>query len=171
MYNSNGYDSVSQLRSLEGKIDIYLPDLKYSDNQLAAKYSQADDYFEIAVAAIDEMYRQTGPFVIDDDGIMQRGVIIRHLVLPGMLENSIGVIKYVAEHFPEHSVLFSLMRQYVPYGKVLCGDYPELDRKLNDFEYETIENVLFESGIEDGFLQDEDAADTSFIPLFDGSGV
>ena len=171
VYNSNGYDSVGQLRALEGKIDIFLPDLKYADNLLAGKYSQADDYFETAVAAIDEMFRQTGPFVIDENGIMQKGVIIRHLVLPGALENSIKVINYVAEHFAPGSVLFSLMRQYVPFGRVLDGEYPELNRKLSDFEYETIESVLFESGIEDGFLQDEDAADTAFIPLFDGSGV
>ena len=102
---------------------------------------------------------------------MKKGVIIRHLVLPGELENSINVINYVAKHFPPGSVMFSLMRQYVPFGKVLSGEYPELNRKLNDFEYETIESVLFDSGIEDGFLQDEDAADTAFIPLFDGSGV
>lgn len=171
VYNSNGYDSVQQLRSLEGKIDIYLPDLKYADNSLAEKYSQAEDYFETAVAAIDEMYRQTGPFVIDENGIMQRGVIIRHLVLPGALENSVNVVKFISEHFAPGSVLFSLMRQYVPFGRVLDGEYPELNRKLNDFEYDAIESVLYESGIEDGFIQDEEAADTAFIPLFDGSGV
>lgn len=171
VYNSNGYDSVSALRSLEGKIDIYLPDLKYSDNHLAGKYSQASDYFETAAAAIDEMFRQTGNFEIDDNGIMKKGVIIRHLVLPGELENSINVIKYVSEHFPKGSVLFSLMRQYVPCGRVLEGEYPELNRRLSDWEYEAIESVLFDSGIEDGFLQDEESADTAFIPLFDGSGV
>lgn len=171
VYNSNGYDSVSALRSLEGKIDIYLPDLKYSDNHLAGKYSQAPDYFETAAAAIDEMFRQTGNFEIDDNGIMKKGVIIRHLVLPGELENSINVIKYVSEHFPKGSVLFSLMRQYVPCGRVLEGEYPELNRRLSDWEYEAIESVLFDSGIEDGFLQDEESADTAFIPLFDGSGV
>ena len=171
VYNSNGYDSVSSLRLLEGKIDIYLPDLKYFDNAAAAAYSQAPDYFETASAAIDEMVRQTGNFVIDDDGIMQKGVIIRHLVLPGQLENSVNVIKYVAEHFPQGSVLFSLMRQYIPCGIVSEERYPELNRKLSDFEYETIEGVLFDSGIEDGFLQDEEAASDEFIPLFDGSGV
>lgn len=171
VYNSNGYDSVSALRSLEGKIDIYLPDLKYSDNHLAGKYSQASDYFETAAAAIDEMFRQTGNFEIDDNGIMKKGVIIRHLVLPGELENSINVIKYVSEHFPKGSVLFSLMRQYVPCGRVHEGEYPELNRRLSDWEYEAIESVLFDSGIEDGFLQDEESADTAFIPLFDGSGV
>ncbi|MBQ7397026.1 MAG: radical SAM protein [Lentisphaeria bacterium] len=171
VYNSNGYDSVSALRSLEGKIDIYLPDLKYSDNRLAGKYSQASDYFETAAAAIDEMFRQTGNFEIDDNGIMKKGVIIRHLVLPGELENSINVIKYVSEHFPKGSVLFSLMRQYVPCGRVLEGEYPELNRRLSDWEYKAIESVLFDSGIEDGFLQDEESADTAFIPLFDGSGV
>lgn len=171
VYNSNGYDSVQSLRSLEGKIDIYLPDLKYFDNALADKYSQAPDYFETACAAIDEMYRQVGDFEIGDDGIMKKGVMIRHLVLPGMLENSAGIIRYVAEHFPPGSVLFSLMRQYVPFGRVADGEFPELNRKLSDFEYGVIEDILFESGIEDGFLQDEEAADTAFIPLFDGTGV
>jgi putative pyruvate formate lyase activating enzyme len=171
VYNSNGYDRVESLRSLEGKIDIYLPDLKYADNLIASEYSQAPDYFETASAAIDEMFRQTGPFEIDDNGIMQKGVIIRHLVLPEQLENSVKVINYVAEHFPKGSVLFSLMRQYIPCGTVSDEKYPELNRKLSDFEYETIESVLFDSGIEDGFLQDEEAATDAFIPLFDGSGV
>jgi putative pyruvate formate lyase activating enzyme len=98
-------------------------------------------------------------------------VIIRHLVLPEQLENSVKVINYVAEHFPKGSVLFSLMRQYIPCGVVSEENYPELNRKLSDFEYETIESVLFDSGIEDGFLQDEEAATDAFIPLFDGSGV
>lgn len=171
VYNSNGYDRVESLRSLEGKIDIYLPDLKYADNRIASEYSQAPDYFETAISAIDEMFRQTGPFEIDDNGIMQKGVIIRHLVLPEQLENSVKVINYVAEHFPKGSVLFSLMRQYIPCGTVSDEKYPELNRKLSDFEYETIESVLFDSGIEDGFLQDEEAATDAFIPLFDGSGV
>ena len=171
IYNTNGYDSVASLRSLEGKIDIYLPDLKYVNNSIAGKYSSAPDYFEIATAAIDEMFRQTGPFEIGDDGVMKKGVIIRHLVLPGELENSINVVKYVEEHFPAGSVLFSLMRQYVPCGVVSESNYPELNRKLTDFEYETIESVLLNSSIEDGFLQDEESADTAFIPLFDGTGV
>ena len=171
VYNSNGYDSVNALKSLDGKIDIYLPDLKYSDDALAEKYSQAPNYFETACAAIDEMYRQVGDFEIGDDGVMKKGVIIRHLVLPGMLENSVGVINYVASHFPRGSVLFSLMRQYVPCGSVSESRYPEINRKLSSFEYGVIEDTLFDSGIEDGFLQDEEAADTAFIPLFDGTGV
>ena len=145
--------------------------MKYADNLLAGKYSQADDYFETAVSAIDEMFRQTGPFVIDENGIMQKGVIIRHLVLPGALENSIKVIKYVAEHFEPGSVLFSLMRQYLPCGKVSESCFPELNRRVTDEEYQEVEDYLFDSGIEDGFVQDAESASCDFIPHFDGTGV
>ncbi len=171
VYNGNGYDSVETLKTLEGKIQIYLPDLKYSDNRSAAAYSAAKDYYETACAAIKEMYRQTGPFQIGEDGMMKRGVIIRHLILPGMLENSFGVIDFVAENFAPGEVMFSLMNQYVPCGKVLQGGFPELERKVSSEEYRKVRNYLIDSGITDGFLQENSAADTQFIPDFDGSGV
>lgn len=171
VYNTNGYDLPSTLRRYEGKVSIYLPDLKYADNDLGRRYSGVKDYFERTTAAIDEMYRQTGNFEIDDNGIMRRGVIIRHLMLPGQLENTLRVIRYVAERFRPGQVMFSLMRQYLPCGKVSETEFPELNRRISDAEYLAAENALFDSGIEDGFLQDAASADKEFIPAFDGTGV
>jgi len=171
VWNSNGYDSVTTLRRFEGKIQIYLPDLKYADNPLAKRYSGAGDYFEVAAAAIDEMLRQTGRFELDDDGLLRRGVVIRHLILPGCVENSLRVIRYVAEHFEPGSVMFSLMRQYLPCGAVSEARFPELNRRVTDEEYEEVENALFDSGIEDGFVQEADSAKDEFIPAFDFTGV
>lgn len=171
VYNTNGYDLPETLRRYQGKVSIYLPDLKYADNALGWRYSGVKDYFERTVAAIQEMYRQTGNFEIGDDGIMRRGVIIRHLMLPGQLENTLQVIRFVAENFRPGQVMFSLMRQYLPCGQVSEHQFPELNRRISDAEYLAAENALFESGIEDGFLQDADAAAKEFIPAFDGTGV
>ena len=169
VYNSNGYDSLDSLHRLEGKIKIYLPDLKYSDNALALKYSHAPDYFETAAAAIDEMFRQTGPYRMDDSGMLQSGVVVRHLILPGQVENSLRVIDHIAHHFKPGDILFSLMRQYVPHGEI--ANFPELNRRVTDEEYEQVEQYLFDSPIEDGFVQDEESASEEFIPDFDNSGV
>ena len=171
VYNSNGYDSVETLRRFESKIQIYLPDYKYADNAAGMRYSKVSDYAETAWTAIQEMYRQTGPYVIDDNGIMQKGVIIRHLILPGQVENTLKVIELIAKNFKPGEVLFSLMRQYLPCGEVSETSYPELNRKVTDEEYEIIEDALFASGIEDGFVQDESSASGEFIPSFDGTGV
>ena len=169
VYNSNGYDSLDSLRKLEGKIQIYLPDLKYADNALAKKYSHAPDYFETAAAAIDEMFRQTGPYEMDADGMLKRGVAVRHLILPGQVENSLRVIDHIAHHFRPGDILFSLMRQYVPHGRIEA--FPELNRRVSDEEYERVEQYLFDSPIEDGFVQEEESAAEEFIPVFDNSGV
>jgi putative pyruvate formate lyase activating enzyme len=171
VYNTNSYDSVETLKRFENKVQIYLADYKYADNTLGRQYSGVKDYAEVAFAAIKEMYRQTGNYVIDDNGIMQKGIIIRHLILPGAVENTLKVIKLVAENFRPGEVLFSLMRQYLPCGKVSATEYPELNRRVSDEEYEIIEEALFDSGIEDGFVQDESSASGEFIPCFDGSGV
>lgn len=171
VWNSNGYESEETLRLLEGRIDIYLPDLKYADNAMAERYSSAPGYFETATAAIREMYRQTGPYRVDDNGIMQSGVIIRHLILPGAVQNSLDIIRWVAENFAPGEVFFSLMRQYLPCGAVSAEKFPELNRQVSDEEYEEVESFLFDSGIEDGFVQDAGAASDVFIPVFDGSGV
>lgn len=171
VYNTNGYDLVETLRRYRGKVDIFLPDLKYADDRAAARYSGVKDYFARSVAAIREMYEQTGEFQIDDDGIMQRGVIIRHLMLPGELENTLAVIRFVAENFRPGEVMFSLMRQYVPCGVVSETNFPELNRRISDDEYAAAEAALFDSGIEDGFVQDARSAGKEFIPAFDGSGV
>lgn len=171
VWNSNGYELPESIRKLKGKIQIFLPDLKYADNRLAARYSHAPDYFETACKAVMEMYSQTGNYVIDDDGLLRSGVVIRHLILPGCVENSKKVIDFVAQTFRPGEVLFSLMRQYLPCGKVSENDYPELNRRVSDEEYSEVEQYLFDSGIEDGFVQDADSASQDFIPHFDGTGV
>ena len=171
VWNSNGYESAESLQKLEGKIQIFLPDLKYADNAIALRYSKTPDYFERAAEAIEEMYRQTGPWQMDDDGILRSGVVIRHLILPGCVENSKKVIDFVARRFKPGEVFFSLMRQYLPCGKVSEESYPELNRRVTDEEYQEVEDCLFSSGIEDGFVQDAESASGDFIPHFDGTGV
>lgn len=169
VYNTSGYELVSTLQGLKGKVQIYLPDLKYSDDTTAIKYSNANNYFRIATEAIKEMYKQVGDYRLDDDGIMQSGVIIRHLIMPGMTDNSKKVIDWVANTFHPGQVMFSLMHQYIPCGK--ANDYPEINRKVSDAEYKEIENYLMASSIEDGFVQKGTAAEAEFIPNFDGTGV
>lgn len=169
VYNTSGFEAQDTLRSFAGKIQIWLPDLKYSDDTLALKYSNAYDYWRIAREAILEMFRQTGPYKLNEESIMESGVIIRHLVLPGYMENTKGVIDWVARTFKPGEVMFSLMRQYVPCGRV--DQYPEINRKLTPEEYKEAEEYLFASGIEDGFVQEEGADSCDFIPCFDGTGV
>lgn len=168
VYNCGGYESVETLKRFEGKIQIYLPDMKYSDNALAKKYSAAPDYFETAKEAVKEMYRQTGKYDIGDDGIMKKGVIIRHLILPGQLENTKKVIDWVKNEFAPGEVLFSLMSQFTP---VEGCNTDELYRRLTKDEYSEIADYLFESGIEDGFMQELSSAKEEYIPPFDLEGV
>ena len=166
VYNSGGYESVETLKRLEGLVDIYLPDFKYSDNRLAMALSKAPDYFEVASAAILEMYRQTGPVVLQDDQ-MQRGVLLRHLVLPEYVDNSLGVIDWVSEHFSGEDILFSLMRQYTP-----MGAQPEpLNRRVTDEEYDACVSWMEFCGITNGFTQGAEAATTEFLPDFDLGGI
>ncbi|MDD2955943.1 MAG: radical SAM protein [Oscillospiraceae bacterium] len=169
VYNSGGYERVETLRLLEGKVQVWLPDCKYGEDAPARRYCAAPGYFETAKAAILEMFRQTGPYRLDEDGMIQKGVIIRHLVLPGQLESSRRVIDWVAETFSPGDVLFSLMSQYIPCGR--AADFPEINRPITSQEQEEIENYLFDSGIEDGFVQERDAADDQYVPLFDLTGV
>ena len=169
VYNTNGYDCVENIRKLEGKVHIYLPDLKYSDDSLAIKLSHAPHYFSTAKTAILEMFRQTGPYELDEEGMMKKGVIIRHLLLPGNVDNTLRIIDFVAETFKAGEVFFSLMRQYTPHGDI--ASFPFLNRRVTDEEYEQVEEYLFASGIEDGFLQDEESAAEEYIPPFDNSGV
>ena len=168
VYNCGGYESVETLKRFEGKIQTYLPDIKYSDNALAKKYSAAPDYFETAKEAVKEMYRQTGKYDIGDDGIMKKGVIIRHLILPGQLENTKKVIDWVKNEFAPGEVLFSLMSQFTP---VEGCNTDELYRRLTKDEYSEIADYLFESGIEDGFMQELSSAKEEYIPPFDLEGV
>jgi putative pyruvate formate lyase activating enzyme len=168
VYNCGGYESLEVLKALKGKIDIYIPDLKYADDSLAFDYSAAKNYFETATAAIKEMYRQTGSYKINDEGIMQRGVISRHLVLPGQIENSKRVIDWVSSTFKEGEILFSLMSQFTP-NKVCKRD--ELYRRLTQEEYDEISEYLYASGIEDGFMQELSSAKEEYTPPFDLTGV
>ena len=171
-YNTNGYDLPETSRRFEGKVSIWLPDMKYSDNSLGRRYSGAPDYFERASEAILEMYRQTGPYVMDSEtGLLKSGVVIRHLILPGCVENSKNVIRWVTDHFKPGEVMFSLMRQYLPCGAVSSERFPELNRRVSEEEYREVEDFLFDSGLEDGFVQEEESAGLEFIPAFDGTGV
>lgn len=169
VYNCGGYESVETIDRFKDKVQIYLPDFKYLDSALAERYSGAADYPQVAAEAILRMYDQVGPYELDDDGILKKGVIIRHLILPGCVDNTKAVIDWVRKHFEDGQVLFSLMRQYVPCGR--AGDYPEINRPLTDEEYDEAEQYLFDSGIEDGFVQEKESASDDFIPDFDGTGV
>lgn len=168
VYNCGGYESVETLRQLEGKIDVYLPDFKYSDNVLAKKLSSAPDYFETASAAILEMYRQVGKPVLEDDE-MKRGVLVRHLVLPGCVDNSLGVLDWVAEHFRSGDILFSLMSQYVPMGRV--AEMPPFDQRITELEYDSVLSYMMLLGIEDGYTQDFSSAERGYTPSFDLTGL
>lgn len=169
VYNTSGFETLDTLRRLKGKVQIYLPDLKYSDDKAAIKYSNAPSYFRIATEAIKEMHKQVGDYKINDEGLMTSGVVIRHLIMPGMLENTKGVIDWVAKTFKPGQVMFSLMRQYVPCGR--AAEYPEINRTVTDEEYAELESYLMNSSIEDGFIQEGEAACKDFIPTFDGTGV
>ena len=160
VYNCGGYERVETLAQLEGLVDIYLPDLKYADNALAASLSGAADYFEAACAAIREMVRQTGPVQWAGDRVV-RGVILRHLILPGQIENSLKVLDWIADTFRPGEVLVSLMRQYTP-----MGDLPApMDRRITDEEYDAVLSWMYLNGLE-GFTQEADSADQGFIPDF-----
>lgn len=168
VYNCGGYESVETLRQLEGKIDVYLPDFKYSDNALAKKLSSAPDYFETTSAAIQEMYRQVGKPVLEDDE-MKRGVLVRHLVLPGCVDNSLGVLDWVAEHFRSGDILFSLMSQYVPMGR--AAEMPPFDQRITELEYDSVLSYMMLLGIEDGYTQDFSSAERGYTPSFDLTGL
>ena len=169
VWNSSGYESVEALRSLEGLVQVYLPDYKYSDSSLAKRFSAASDYPEVAVAAIEEMYRQRGKYRLSEDGILESGVLIRHLILPGEIENSMGAIDFVSEYFPRGSVLFSLMSQYTPMPGL--EKYPSLCRRVEATENEHLIRYMRRCGITDGYWQDPDSATDELIPVFDGTGV
>lgn len=160
VYNCGGYERAETLRELEGKIDIYLPDLKYADARLARSLSGAADYFPRAKRAIREMVRQTGPVRWEGEKVL-RGVIIRHLILPGHIGNSLRVLDWIGNTFAPGEVLVSLMRQYTPMG----GLPAPLDRRVTDEEYDAVLSWMFLNGLE-GFTQEADAADAGFIPDF-----
>lgn len=168
LYNTNSYDSVSTIRALAGYIDVYLPDLKYYDAKYASIYSGAPDYFAVATAAIKEMVAQVGEPVFDSDGLMCRGVIIRHLLLPGLLDDSKRIVKYIHTTFG-HSVFISLMNQYTPL--YAAKEYPEINKPVAGADYSALIDYALELGVENGFIQEGDTASAAYVPNFNGDGV
>lgn len=168
VWNTGSYERVETLRMLEGRVDVYLPDLKYLDPEKAARYSGAADYPQRATEAILEMYRQVGPVQLDEDGLIRRGLIIRHLILPGQVREAKAVMDWVSEQFPPGAVLFSLMSQYVPLGR--AADFPEIDRPLRKGEAKSATEYMANLGLV-GFTQERDAASAQYVPNFDLTGV
>ncbi len=165
VWNSGGYESLETLRMLEGKIDVYLPDMKYADEALARELSGAGDYFATADAAIREMFRQTGPCRFDGEGMLVRGVLVRHLVLPGCLANSKDVLEWFADAFPGGEAMLSLMAQYTPNG------FGGPDRRLREEEWREVADYLYMLGIRSGYVQELSSAEGEYVPAFDGTGV
>ena len=162
VYNSSGYESVDTIKMLDGIVDIYLPDLKYYDDIYANKYSNCNDYFTTASAAIKEMYNQVGSPVIEN-GIMKKGVIVRHLMLPGLIDDSKNIIKYVYNTYGDN-VIISIMNQYTPVRKL---KYEELNRTIYDSEYDELVNYAYDLGVRNAFIQEGGTQLESFIPDFD----
>lgn len=168
VYNTSGYETVENLKLLDGLVDVYLPDFKYMSGELAAKYSRAADYPEVAKRALEEMYRQTGPAVFDSRGMMTKGIIVRHLILPGYIEDSKKIIAYLYFTYIDN-VFMSIMNQYTPLSHV--AGYPEINRKVTKTEYDEVVDYAIDLGVECAFIQEDDTAEESFIPKFDFEGV
>ena len=168
VYNTGGYEKVETLRLLEGLVDIYLPDMKYASSQLSEEYSNAPDYFEVTSRAIEEMVRQTGECKFDERGMMQTGVLVRHLILPGSTEDSKAVLDYLWKKYG-NKIYISIMNQYTPVGEIKT--HPVLNRKVTKREYKKVVNYALSLGWENGFIQEGETAKESFIPGFDGMGV
>lgn len=167
VYNSSGYESTETLKMLDGLVDIYLPDFKYIRNDKALKYSRAEDYPEVAMRALEEMYLQKGKTEFDENGIMKKGMIIRHLILPSNTNSSLKILDFINEKFPNAYV--SLMAQYTP-----CNDLsavPELDRKITEREYNKVVDYALNLGMDKIFIQSGESADEKFIPDFDFTGI
>ncbi len=168
VYNTGGYDKVESLKKFDGLADIYLADLKYIDSNISKKYSNAENYFDFASKALFEMKRQQPDDIFDSNGIMQKGIIIRHLVLPGNISQSIKVLDFIKEAFG-NNVIVSLMSQYTP-----CGDaksYPTINRRLSKREYTTVLNHLNKLGFENGYIQELSSAKEEYVPPFDLTGI
>ena len=169
VWNSSGYESVDTLKTLEGLVQVYMPDYKYALSEPARRYSGAEDYPSVALAAIREMFRQRGNYELDGEGLLRSGVLIRHLMLPGQTENTMEVIDRVAESFPRGSVLFSLMSQYTPMGEL--PRFPELSERIDPATNEHMIRYMLRCGITEGYTQEVIAATEEMIPAFDGTGV
>jgi putative pyruvate formate lyase activating enzyme len=163
VYNSNGYDSVETLARMDGLIEVYMPDLKYRSEELSAKYSATPSYFEHASRALVEMARQVGPSKLDENGIIEKGLIVRHLVLPGCVDDSLDVLRWVKDNLPEGTFL-SVMSQYHPCH--LASRYPEIDRRLTEEEYSRVLDEVDRLGLGDGFIQELSSAEPLYTPDF-----
>ncbi len=170
VYNTSGYERVESLKMLDGLVDIYLPDFKYWDGTTAKKYSFAPDYPEVAKEAVAEMVRQAPDPVFDEDGIMKRGVIIRHLLLPGHVKEGKDIVSYLYQTYGDH-VYLSLMNQYTPLESLDKEAYPELNRKVTQKEYDSLVDYAIDLGVENGFIQEGETALESFVPEFTMEGV
>lgn len=168
VYNSSGYEKAETLKLLEGLVDIYLPDIKYFDSAPALKYSGAADYFEYASQAVLEMHRQVGEVELDENGIAKKGLIIRHMVLPGNISQAVKVFGWVRDNLPSETYI-SVMRQYTPFGK--AKEMPPVNRRLSSREYSIVKQKILAMGFENCFFQSGEAAEESFIPNFDLEGV
>ena len=165
VYNCGGYERVETLRMLEGYVDVYLPDLKYFSSDKAKKYSGAPDYFQHASAAVEEMIRQTEKPVFDENGILVRGTLIRHMVLPGQKEDSIRLLGWMAENLPKGGFLLSLLSQYTPFFK--AAEHPQINRRLTSYEYGKVLDAALELGLDTGYMQERSSAREEYTPPFD----
>lgn len=167
VYNTSSYENIETLRMLEGYVDIYLPDMKYYDSSLSKKYSGTENYFDIASKAIKEMVRQTGNIVMKD-GMMKKGVIIRHLVMPSMRRDSLEILDWIEKNFTKEEIMLSLMSQFTPFYK--CSQYPEINRRVSTFEYNVVLKKAQSLDFE-GFMQEKSSAKEEYTPDFDLSGI
>ncbi len=168
VYNTNGYESVKTLKTMEGLVDVYLPDIKYYYETTAFKYSKASDYPEVSKEAVLEMFRQVGGPVLDEAGIIKSGLIIRHLILPGHTKESMKILDWISKNLPKY-VYISLMSQYTPYFE--AEKHPEINRPITRQEYDRVINHLYKLGLEEGYVQDRESADSQYIPDFNLEGV
>lgn len=169
VYNSSGYETVETLRQLKGYVDIYLPDLKYYSPERSARYSNARDYFAVASQAVQEMFSQVGPVQFDEQGMLQKGVVVRHMVMPNGVEDTMDILTWIAEHLPLDDILVSVMSQYTPFYK--SADYPEINRRLTQEEYDRVLDWMECMGIEQGFVQELSSAKEEYTPDFSLQGV
>ena len=174
VFNCGGYERLETLEALNGYVDIYLPDLKYFSSELSLRYSRAADYFAVASQAIQAMIRQIGKPVLEEDSVsgcllMKRGVILRHLVLPGQKEDSKKLLNWIASNLPEHSFFISLLSQYTPFHQ--SRDFPELNRRITSYEYHQVLDYAISLGLDQGFMQEKSSAKEEYTPLFNLEGI
>ncbi len=168
VYNSSGYENVETIKLLKGYIDIYLPDFKYYDNKYANKYSKCNNYFEAVTSSLDEMINQVGTPQINEEGILIKGVIVRHMMIPGLLDDSKKIIHYLVDNYND-DIFISIMNQYTPTNNLI--NYQEINQTVNDKDYDELINYAIDLGIKNGFMQEGETQKTSFIPEFDTTGV